>query len=174
MGFLLELSIFFLYKFSPLWSWLSPGWFGILSPHLERVHSRVTVQPRRALGVPLGCKLKFHSLSLRNTNPDFDPSFPRQFGQCRTANQNCPYARAASAPGQQLAAVPQQLTCILRVVKNNAGTQSPPKYQEGCPSTLKARGHSKSLARASRLLTLADMRVALPKNLLLGDWPTSG
>ncbi|KII73100.1 hypothetical protein RF11_07398 [Thelohanellus kitauei] len=102
-------------------------------------------------------------------------------------NPNPDFAKAASAPGQQLVAIQQQLTYVLRVVKTNAGTQAPPKNQEGCPTALKKYPEDKRafnirsgacglvwLARVSGLLTLAALRRVVLKSMLPGDWPTPG
>ncbi|KII74564.1 hypothetical protein RF11_16174 [Thelohanellus kitauei] len=158
-------------KFAPFWSWLDPGWFAILSPRLESVHLGVQIQPHRASGVPLGCKLKVSPVRLairailkllRNPNPDFGPSFPYQLGRL-PISQSCFISRSTTrgyTPAVYLCLKDSKDQCghpiaseeLMRVFK----------YPDG-KRAFKIRNCSCGLvwfARASGLFTLTALRGA--------------
>ncbi|KII74120.1 hypothetical protein RF11_10913 [Thelohanellus kitauei] len=68
----------------------------------------------------------------------------------------------SNSNSQQLVAIQQKLTCVLRVDKTNAGTQARTKNQGECVMMSVVQTSS----REEQIFTLAALDAALPKSLL--------
>ncbi|KII61220.1 hypothetical protein RF11_11305 [Thelohanellus kitauei] len=132
----------------------------ILSPYFEPVHSRVQLQSHTASGIPLVVKLKevLYSLSLLTANPDFGRSFPHKL---LTLSQSCFSSRSKTFGNA--AAVPLCLKDKSTRVTNH------PECKRLSRSAV-VLVVLDWFARASGILTLADLHEAFSKILLPGKW----
>ncbi|KII63592.1 hypothetical protein RF11_16403 [Thelohanellus kitauei] len=134
--------------------------FEILSPLLE--------PPRRAFEDPLSCNLKVNSMLLamrvilefNETESRFRSYISESVWAVLNSKQKLPLTKSASPPGQQLVAIPQQLTCVLRADKSKRVS----KYPED--------NLAFKIRYASGLFTLAARHEVLLKSLVPGDWPS--